>query len=105
MEDVEVGTLTQLAEIMLHPPTEIVNGRYFWREEVEGKGKAMGDNDDVGIDCDSGGDEEVGGGPMMMMMMTSSPPSDGKTHLLQHDNQLNTIRCTQSSRDSGGGWK
>jgi hypothetical protein len=25
--------------------------------------------------------------------------------LFQHDNQLNTIRCTQSSRDRGGGWK
>eukprot|EP00984_Skeletonema_dohrnii_P019399 scaffold9258_cov158-Skeletonema_dohrnii-CCMP3373.AAC.1 len=25
--------------------------------------------------------------------------------LLQHDNQLNRIRCTQSSSDRGGGWK
>ncbi|KAK1739980.1 E3 ubiquitin-protein ligase [Skeletonema marinoi] len=54
MEDVEVGTLTQLAEIMLHPPTEIVEWEVLL-EEGRGQGKAMGDNDDVGIDCGSGG--------------------------------------------------
>ena len=29
----------------------------------------------------------------------------GSVYLFQHDNQLNMIRCTQSSRDRGGGWK
>ena len=33
MGDVEVGWLTRLAEIMLHPLTQILNGNYYWRDE------------------------------------------------------------------------
>jgi hypothetical protein len=69
MEDLEVDTLTQLAEIMLHPPTEIVNGRYCWRGETEVK---------VGGDEDGGCSEEVEkeGGRMMMMNQSPSSPDE-----------------------------
>ena len=92
MEDLEVGTLTQLAEIMLHPPTDIVNGRYCWKGEKEAKVVAGSDDGGGGSDGSNGEKDDEGG---RMMMMTSPLPPD----------EMEIGKDDDNEGDGNGNWK
>ena len=51
---VEAHMLTELVEIMLHPPTDVINGTYCWKgDDVESDNKNEGDDNEEGVTLSS----------------------------------------------------
>ena len=50
---VEAHMLTELAEIMLHPPTDVINGTYCWKGDDEGDNKKKGGDHEEGVTMSS----------------------------------------------------
>ena len=112
MEDVEVGTLTQLAEIMLHPPTQILNGKYSWRDNESAMMPETcilcnddGKMDVGGYDQGRGGEDENNDDDIIAdnndLMNTSPSPTTSKvlpiTTLVERKSRYSTLNAAQSS--------
>jgi hypothetical protein len=102
VEEMESNTLTQLAEIMFHPPTHIVSGRYCWKDEDNHSKNNY--KEDSG--SDGKGEDEWG-----RMRMTTSPLPLAKMYIGEKNNnnsyyddkegvsQVNNRNCKENDDD------